>query len=177
MSDYYVGEIRLFCFDYAPQDFMPCNGQSLSISQYQALYTVIGTIYGGNGQTTFNLPDLRGRSPVAMGQLTGGATYQLGVQVGAETVTLSDAQMPTHAHTVSVATTTATQTSPGPAVVQGAVASSNVFYCNATQAGTTAALAGGSVESAGAGQPHANLQPTVALQYAICVNGLYPNFN
>jgi microcystin-dependent protein len=179
MSDYYTGEIRLFVFDYAPTDFLPCDGRLLAISQYQALYALIGTTYGGDGRVTFGIPDLRGRSPVAVGKPTDSPnTYVLGQAVGAEVVTVTEAQMPAHTHVVSVATGPANSMVPSSGVVQSTVSSGDFFYCNADQAGVAQVLATQTVStSGGAGQAHANMQPSIVLGYAICVNGLYPSSN
>jgi len=179
MSDYYIGEIRLFSFAYAPADFLPCDGRLLALSQYQALYALIGTTYGGDGRTSFGLPDLRGRSPVAVGKPTDSPnTYVLGHAVGSETVTVTEAQIPPHTHTVSMATGPATTTVPSQSVVQSTVPTGNVLYCNVSQPGTEQALALQTVSvSGGSGVPHANMQPSIVLGYAICVNGLYPSSN
>lgn len=179
MSDYYTGEIRLFAFAYAPEDFLPCDGRLLPVSQYQALYALIGTTYGGDGRTTFGIPDLRGRSPVAVGKPTDSPnTYVLGQAVGVETVTLTEAQMPAHTHTVSVATGPANTMVPSQTVVQSTVPSGDFFYCDANQAGNDQVLAGQTVSvSGGNGWAHENRQPSIALEYAICVNGLYPSSN
>ena len=179
MSDYYLGEIRLFAFDqYVTVNFLPCNGQLVGISQYQALFSLIGTTYGGDGRSTFGLPDLRGRSPVAIGQPPQSPnTYTLGVAVGAEVVALTAEQLPVHTHTVSVATVPATAMIPGPTVVQATVPSGDFLYCTATQAGTDQNFAGNAVSISNGGAPHANMQPSLVLQYAICVNGVYPQFN
>ncbi|MEN3746718.1 tail fiber protein [Sphingomonas sp. HF-S3] len=177
MSNYYVGEIRLLAFDqYTPVDFLPCDGRAVSISQYQALFSLIGTTYGGNGQTTFNLPDLRGRSPVSFGQTAGGTNYALGQSAGAETVTLTSAMVPAHTHTVSVTSNNATATIPTTGVAPGNVGS-NFYYCNESQAGTTLALEPTTIQPGGGlGQAHLNVQPSIALCYAIATGGLYPEF-
>jgi microcystin-dependent protein len=180
MSDFYLGEIRLLAFGaFTPVNFLPCNGQLVKIAEYQALYSLIGTTYGGDAVNTFGLPDLRGRSPVAIGTPPKSTNnYALGVAVGKETVAVTVAQTPPHVHTVSVATGPATTTIPGPSVVQSAVPPGSFFYCNANQAGTNQTLAVQTVGySAGNQAPHSNMQPSIVLQYAICVNGLYPQFN
>jgi microcystin-dependent protein len=179
MSDYYLGEIRLFAFgQFVTVDFLPCDGRLVSLSQYQALYALIGTTYGGDGVSTFGLPDLRGRSPVAIGQSPiSSNTYTLGHAVGAEVVSLTADQIPVHNHTVSVATVPATSMIPGPTVVQATVATGDFLYCNATQDGADQNFAANAVSTSAGGAPHENRQPTIVLQYAICVNGIYPQFN
>ena len=101
MEDEYIGVIKIFAGNFAPVNFFFCNGQELPISQYQTLYSIIGTTYGGNGTTTFKLPDLRGRVPLSAGSAPGASTYPLGNSGGTETVTLSISQMPTHNHSAN----------------------------------------------------------------------------
>ncbi len=178
MADFYVGEIRLFAFNqYAPANFLPCDGRPLLISDYQVLYSLIGTTYGGDGVTTFNLPDLRTRTPVHYGQLPGGSTYTLGQQAGVAQVTLTSATVPSHSHTVSVTKAPAVTTIPSGATAPANVGS-NFFYCNQTQAGVAVQTASDTVAvDGGSNQPHPNIQPSLVLAYAIAVNGLYPDFS
>ncbi len=178
MSDYYVGEIRLFAFSqYAPVGFLPCDGRVVAIASYQALYSIIGVTYGGDGRTTFGLPDLQGRSPVSFGQTVGGTNYVLAQTAGVETVTLTSAAVPAHTHTISVVNTAAVTMTPGPAMAPGNVGT-NFYYCNTSQTGTGFTLAADTITQSGGGnQPHLNIQPSLVLAYAIAVNGLYPNFN
>jgi len=172
-----MGEIRLLAFDqFAPVDFLPCDGRSLRVSEYQPLFSLIGTTYGGDGVQTFNLPDLRGRSPVNFGQITGGTNYALAAIAGVEQVTLTSAMVPSHNHTVSVTKTPATDMIPGSAVAPGDVGSS-FYYCNADQAGTNFTLNSSTIQVDGGGnQPHLNMQPSLVLAYVIAVKGLYPDF-
>lgn len=178
MADCFVGEIRLFAFDqYAPENFLPCDGRSLPISQYQVLYTLIGTTYGGDGVNTFNLPDLRTRAPVHYGQMAGGSAYTLGQQAGVAQVQLTSATVPGHSHIVSVTKAPATSTIPSGATAPGDVGN-NYYYCNQAQAGAAVQTAPQTVAVAGGGnQAHPNIQPSLVLAYAIAVNGLYPDFN
>lgn len=178
MADYYVGEIRLFAFDqYAPAPFLPCDGRSLRVSEYQILFSVIGTTYGGDGVSTFNLPDLRTRTPVHYGQMPGGSTYALGQQAGVAQVTLTSATVPSHSHTVSVTKASATTMTPDATTAPGNVGS-NFFYCNQAQAGTVVQVASETVEvGGGSNQPHPNIQPSLVLAYAIATTGLYPEFS
>jgi microcystin-dependent protein len=178
MAEYYIGEIRLLAFSqYAPANFLPCDGRAIPISQYQALFALIGTTYGGDGSTNFNLPDLRGRSPVCFGQLTGGTNYVLGQTAGAEQVTLTSATVPAHNHTISVNKAAATAMIPGPGNAPANVGA-NFYYCNESQAGTVLQTAPQTVASDGGGnQPHTNIQPSLVLSYVIAVNGLFPSFN
>src|SRR3954454_5741331 len=122
MSDPFIGELRLFGFNFAPRNWATCDGQLMSISQNTALFSLLGTQYGGNGQTTFALPDLRGRVPKHAGQGPGLSTYTIGQVGGTETQTLSASQMPAHTHAVAASTDDATTSQPGgkvPAAVGG----------------------------------------------------------
>ncbi|KJV09085.1 hypothetical protein VZ95_13680 [Elstera litoralis] len=178
MAEFYIGEIRLFAFDqYAPANFLPCDGRAVSVAEYQALFSLIGTTYGGNGTTNFNLPDLRGRTPVNFGQLTGGTNYALAQKAGVEEVQLTSATVPAHNHIVSVAKTPATGMLPSSGNAPGDV-TPNFYYCNEMQAGTLFQTASQTVQvDGGANQSHLNIQPSLVLSYAIAVNGLYPDFN
>lgn len=178
MADYYIGEIRLFAFDqYAPANFLPCDGRALSVSEYQALFSIIGTTYGGDGSKNFNLPDLRGRSPVHYGELTGGTNYVLSQTAGVVGVTVTSAAVPSHSHTISVTKTAATSMVPGAGNAPGNVGS-DFYYCNEAQAGTVLETNSQTVlPNGGYGQSHMNIQPSLALSYAIAVNGVYPDFN
>lgn len=178
MAEFYVGEIRLFAFDqYAPANFLPCDGRALRVADYQVLFSLIGTLYGGDGTTTFNLPDLRGRSPVNYGQLTGGSNYALAQAAGVEQVALTSATVPPHNHIVSVTKAAATAMIPATTNAPGDVGS-NFYYCKEAQAGTLFQTAAQTVAvDGGRNQPHLNIQPSLILSYAIAVNGLYPDFN
>lgn len=178
MAEYFIGEVRLFAFNqYAPVNFMPCDGRSLRIADYQALYSLIGTTYGGDGVTTFNLPDLRGRSPVHYGQLQGGSTYAIGAKVGVEQVQLTSATVPSHTHTVCVTKTAATTVTPS-ATVAPADVGGNFYYCTETQAGTVFQTNAETVSvDGGNNEPHPNIQPSLVLAYAMAVEGLYPDFS
>jgi microcystin-dependent protein len=178
MAEFYVGEIRLFAFDqYAPMNFLPCDGRALNISEYQVLFSLIGTTYGGDGTTNFKLPDLRGNSLVNFGQLTGGTSYALGQTAGVETVTLTSETVPAHSHVVSVTKAPATTMIPAADNAPGDVGA-NFYYCNESQAGAVLQVAPQTVAvDGGANQPHPNMQPSLVLTYAIAVNGIYPDFN
>lgn len=169
MSEAYLGEIRLFAGDYAPQDWHLCDGSLLQINQYQALYSLLGTTYGGDGVQSFALPDLRGRMIVGQGTSTAGIMYNRGQKAGAETVALTEANLPAHSHMVSASSDAATSNSPNNAVWANAV---NTSY---TTSGANVALAPAAVSTApGGGQPHQNCQPSVALTYIIALQGMYP---
>ena len=165
MSEPFVGEIRPFGFQFAPKGWAECNGQLLAISQNTALFSLLGTMYGGDGRTTFGLPDLRGRAAMHVGQ-----THPQGERGGAESVTLLTQQLPQHTHAAQCSNVAATQTGPtGKFWAQDA--SGNVVFNN-TDGATMAATA---VGSAGGGQPHQNMQPFLVVNYCIALQGIYPS--
>jgi microcystin-dependent protein len=170
----YIGTIIAWPISFAPRGWMFCQGQLLQIAQYTALYSLIGNIYGGDGRTTFALPDLRGRVPVGAGQYPGQSNYQIGQAGGSETVALTAAQMPAHTHAQPASTKAATVGQPGPSTVPGAYEKERGAYYNIyspqADANTTLAPAG----NTGGNQPHNNMQPYIALNYIICIEGLYP---
>ena len=173
MSEPFLGEIRLFAFPRIPNGWVPCNGQSLSIATYSALYAVIGTTYGGDGQQTFNAPDLRGRVPIGQGQGTGLPNYTLGQVGGEDQHTLIDAEMPSHSHALLSSTTAATSATPGP-TVHLATASANLLYAPAANAGPYEIMAA-CVNTAGNNLPHNNIMPTVVGNYCMAIAGIFPS--
>ncbi|WP_223585483.1 phage tail protein [Microbacterium sp. OVT16B] len=170
MSEYYIGEIRLFAGNFAPAGWAFCNGQLVSIAENETLYALIGTTYGGDGQTTFRLPDLQGRSAVHMGPRGGVGTYVIGQTGGAETVTLTSQQLPSHTHS-AVYSATAGGTSPTQA--RWAAQSSNAY----SDAASNATLAGNAISPAGGNLPHENMPPFVAVSYIIALYGIFPSQN
>lgn len=168
MAEPFLGEIRVFAGSYAPVGWELCAGQLLSISENEALYTLIGTIYGGNGVTTFGLPDLRGRVPVHQGSLPGGGTYVLGTPGGVEQVTLTANQLPAHSHTPR-ATAAPDRTTPGDAVwssqTTGAYQAAN----------PSTAMKSQTVQEVGGSLPHENMPPSLAVSYIIATNGIFPS--
>jgi len=174
MPDHYVGEIRLFGGNYAPPGWALCHGQSLEVSQYGALFSLIGTTYGGDGRISFKLPDLRGRLVCGTGQGTGLSDYAMGQTVGTGTVALTEPQLPPHAHTMIASTVAATAATP----------SGNVYAaCTDGYATYVAAGAPGNTEKdpnpgmlavSGGGGDHANIMPCLAMNYIIALDGLYP---
>jgi len=173
----YIGEIRMFAGNYAPQGWKFCNGELLNIaSDYEVLFALIGTTYGGDGRTNFRLPDLRLRVPIGVGQVPGSGQRLLGQQIGSDTVTLQPSDMPGHSHTINASTEDATTPTPGPGVTLAKT--SAVFYDSGVRsAPTKSALAAPAIVPAGNVQPtaHPNLMPTASMNYIICVNGLYPS--
>lgn len=176
MSDCYVGEIRMFGFNRQPIGWVACDGRLLPISEYQTLFQLLGVAYGGDGQTTFAVPDLRGRLPVHQGQGPGLGNYALGQTAGTETVTLLASQLPPHTHPLLATTAAATATAPGPTLVPAAVSGDN-FYVSSIAGNTAAAMGAQTVGVAGGSQPHENCMPTLAVQFCIAWAGLYPSQN
>jgi microcystin-dependent protein len=169
MSEPFLGEIRMTSFAFAPRGWAFCNGQLLAISQNQALFALLGTQYGGNGQTTFALPDLRGRVPVHPG-----ADVVQGQAGGATACTLTTAQLPVHSHTLYGSANQATTSNPAANVpAQRPRSGALVFGPTAN-----AALAAVSLQpAAGAGQPHENTQPYLAISFVIALQGIFPSRN
>lgn len=169
----YIGEIRLFGCTFAPNGWADCDGQLLPIADNDALFALIGTTYGGDGQTTFALPDLRGRVPLHQGSSPGLSTRVIGEMAGAESVTLSSTQMPSHTHTV--AATSAGATSTAPAGLLPAAVSGDTFYVTTAAGNTAAAMSAQAVQAAGGSQPHENCMPTLGVRYCIALFGIFPS--
>lgn len=168
MTEPYLGELRCFGFNYPPRGWAYCQGQLLPIAQNTALFSLLGTMYGGNGQTTFGLPDLRGRAPIGFGQGPGLSPRELGEVGGEEQVTLTAAQIPPHTHTVMGATDASTK-SPTNAV-PGVTAGGSSY----SSTPSTPMNAGMIPPSGGGNQPHDNISPYLATNWCIALEGLYP---
>jgi microcystin-dependent protein len=173
MSDSFIGEMRLFGFPRIPDGWLACSGQSLPIAQYDTLYAVIGTTYGGDGAQSFNLPDLRGRVPIGQGAGPSLPTYTLGQLAGQEGHTLVETEMPTHSHALLSSTTTATTATPA-ATVHLATSSSGNLYAPVMNAAPYAKMAA-CVTTAGKSIAHDNMMPTVVANYCICFVGIFPS--
>lgn len=173
MSQPYIGEIRMFGFGPrgAPTDWQACDGTLLPIAQYDALFALIGTTYGGDGQTTFAVPDLRGRVPVHQGQGPGLSNYVIGQKAGTEVVTVLPTQMPAHTHTAMASTAAATSVTPGPGLLPGTISGDNGYVA---APGTPVSMSAQSTSLAGGSQPHENCMPTLTVQYCIATVGVYP---
>jgi microcystin-dependent protein len=169
MSDPYVGEIRLFGGSFAPAGWMFCQGQLLPISENDALFTLIGTTYGGDGQSTFALPDLQGRVPIHQGQGPGLSSYTMGEMAGVEAVTLTTFQIPAHAHAFVATRSGGTSSN---AIGNVLASSPNVTELIADTPSTT--LPASSIGVAGGSQPHDNMAPTIAISYIISLFGIFP---
>lgn len=165
----FIGEIRPFGFSFPPQGWALCNGQLISISDYTALFAIIGTTYGGDGQNTFALPDLRGRMPVHRGP-----AIQIGQKAGVESVSLQTSHLPQHSHGVMASADLAGATAPA-SNVPGAKPRGGVDAYAAATALTP--LAAGGVTTAGASQAHNNLQPSLVVNFCIALEGIFPSRN
>lgn len=163
MSDQYVGEIRMFAGNYAPQGWALCNGQLLNISQYEVLYVLIGTTYGGDGRTTFALPDLRGRVPIHNNN-----AMPLGSLGGTEKVTLTTQQLPAHTHIASATTITGDVSSPA----NGVWAAINNYSDDTSK---LVSMSASGIAAAGGSQAHDNMMPSTAVSFIIALEGIFPS--
>ena len=170
MSDPYVAEIRIFPFNFAPRGWAMCNGQLLPISQNTALFSLLGTTYGGDGKTTFALPNLQGSAPMHWGQSSTGTYYDLGQQSGVEAVTLIQSELPNHPHQASAASDGG-QTSP----------TNNTWGTFAGRQpppmyvdGNPNVIMGNALSAAGGSNPHNNMQPYLTLNICIALQGIFP---
>jgi len=171
MSNPYIGEIRMFGGNFAPVGWAFCDGSLISISENDALFNLLGTTYGGDGQSTFGLPDLRGRLPVHQGQGPGiNQSYAIGELAGVETVTLTTQQIPIHNHTFVASSATATNPSPsGNVLATSATISSFLVDVAGPQLVSTA------VQGTGNNQPHDNMMPFLTVSYIISLYGIFPS--
>jgi microcystin-dependent protein len=170
MAQPYVGEIRMFAGSFAPNGWMLCQGQTLAISENDVLFQLIGTTYGGDGQETFNLPDLQSRVPIHMGTAKSGTTYQIGETGGVETVTLSTQQIPIHTHAPVASANIATQQPPTSNLLAQSTLAKMYIGDIADQP-----LAANTVQPAGGSQPHENLQPYLCINFIISLFGIFPS--
>lgn len=168
MSEPFLAEIRIMGFNFAPRGWALCDGQILPITQNQSLYSLLGTTYGGDGRTSFALPDLRSRTPISVGN-----GHQQGEKSGSETEQLSVTQMPQHGHALMGSSNAADTNNPSNSQL-GAV-TSNVY--NNTEAGNLVTLATNALANVGANQGHENMQPFIALNFCIALLGLFPSRN
>lgn len=164
----FIGQIQPFAFGITPKGWAQCAGQLLSIAQNQALFSLLGTTYGGNGTTTFGLPDLRGRVSAGQGQGSGLSNYPIGMMTGTETVTLTSNQLPQHGHAIAGSTGAANLDSPS-----GAVMASQAWSPSAPNQATNPL----NVLGAGGNAPHPNTQPTLAVNWCISLQGIFPSRN
>jgi microcystin-dependent protein len=174
VADPFLAEIRIFPFNFAPQEWAFCNGQVLPISQNTALFSLLGITFGGDGKSTFGLPNLQGNAPMQPGHGPGLSPRDLGELGGAATVTVPQSQVPSHTHSLQASAQNADLSGPGP---QYSLARSNPAFIYKQPAGAAApqplapGILGGAV---GGGQPHNNMQPYLTLNFCIALAGIYP---
>jgi microcystin-dependent protein len=170
MSEPFVGEIRMFAGDFAPRGWAFCDGQLLAVSQNDALFSLLGTIYGGDGRTTFGLPDMRGRIPLQQGTGPGLSPRRLGSKSGSEKETLTVNQLASHTHSFETNTQPATTANPA-----GKVLAQVLGYRLYRETTQDTSLAGGSIQNTGGSQSHTNLMPTLCVNFIIALFGIYPS--
>lgn len=173
MTQPFVGEIRLFPYNFAPDGWFDCDGGIYAISQYETLFDLIGTTYGGDGVNTFAVPDLRGRVPIHQGAGPGLSTYVLGQMAGTETVTLVPNQIPAHSHTLYAVDAAGSSGTPDATLQLGSV-SGDVLYTNDIGGLANVDMAATAVGPAGGSQPHDNTMPTLTARFCIAWAGVYP---
>jgi microcystin-dependent protein len=172
MSQPFTGEIRIWGCNFAPQGWAFCSGQVMPISQNAALFSLLGTNFGGNGTTTYCLPNLGATIPMAWGTSTTGATYEIGNTGGASIVRLTEAQVPPHSHALQANPRLADLADPSPD--NSLARATPLIYKQPSGAATPNALAQGAVGSAGGGQPHNNMMPVLTLNFCIALSGIFP---
>ena len=174
MAQPYVGEIRMFAGNFNPVGWAFCDGQLMPISENETLFQLIGTAYGGDGESTFALPNMQSRIPIHMGTSTTGTTYQLAEAAGVESVTLTVNQIPAHTHPMLVSTDPGTGTNPAGSVA-GALSPVSIYKANI--APPNVAMNANSVTPQGGSQPHDNMHPFLCINYIISMFGLFPRFS
>jgi microcystin-dependent protein len=179
MSNLFVGQIVMAGFNFAPRGTAMCDGQLLSISQNTALFSLLGTFYGGDGRSTFALPNLQGSVPVHQGQGPGLSLYEIGQSGGASSITLYTAELPNHSHLFSVNTNAATAASPSGATMPARPTAANASAYAVSQSGypALAAQTMNTLATSGGGAAHNNMMPTLFITFVIVLQGVYPARN
>ncbi len=172
MAQPYLGEIRMFAGNFEPAGWMYCWGQLLPISEYETLFNLIGTTYGGDGESTFGLPDLRGRVPIHFGTSSSGVTYQISESLGVEAVTLTVQQMPNHTHPLVATNDPGAATSPTNMIPAAANVATNLPYGTDNPLGQWPPS---SIDTQGGSQPHTNFQPYLCVNFIISLYGIWPS--
>lgn len=173
----FIGEIIMAGFNFAPRYYLFCNGQLLSIATNTALFSILGTTYGGNGTTTFGLPNLQSRAALSQGQGPGLSSYTLGQTSGVETVTLTTSQIPAHSHAVNANNGDGTTSVPTNNFFAGPSADRDLSAYNAALTGSTVNMNSGAVSLSGSGGAHNNLMPYLAINFCIATQGIFPSRN
>jgi microcystin-dependent protein len=172
MADPFVAEIRIFPFNFAPTGWATCDGQLLPLSQNTALFSLLGTTYGGNGESNFALPDLQGNAPMHPDQGPGLSLHDLGESAGSETVTLLESEIPAHGHGLVAAANLSTTAVASPGVGLGRSRGANLYQSNVAQNLTAM---GAMIAPTGGDQPHNNMQPYLTLNFCIALQGVFPS--
>jgi microcystin-dependent protein len=172
MADPFVAEIRIFPFNFAPKGWAWCDGQLLPLSQNTALFSLLGTTYGGNGKSNFALPDLQGRAPMHPGQGPGLSLHDLGETGGSETVTLLESEIPAHSHALRATTEDGTQGTFQAGVTLAASINGQLYQTNTSQ--NLVFMSPNSLTPAGGDQPHNNMQPYLTFYFCISLQGVFP---
>lgn len=177
-QDAFIGEMMLFAGNFCPRGYAKAEGQLLAISQYQALFSLLGTVYGGDGRTTFGLPDLRGRTVVSVGKGPGLSTYRNGQKVGSETNTLTVPNLPAHNHLMNTTKDIAANGGPGGKYLgaMGNRGTAGPFVYSETREDKNT-LATDAISNTGSNTPVNNIQPTLAMQWCVALEGIYPSRN
>ena len=173
MANPFLAEIRIFGCNFAPSGWAFCNGQVLPLSQNTALFSLLGTTYGGDGKSNFALPNMQGNAPMFYGQGPGLSLHDIGETGGSDTVSLLESEMPGHTHTLQASAHDATLNSPAPTVALGRSNPSQI-YKQPTGAGTPVFMSSSTVAPAGGDQPHNNLMPYLTINFCIALQGVYP---
>ncbi len=173
MSEPFVGEVRIFAGNFAPRGWAFCDGQLLAVSQNDALFSLLGTIYGGDGRTTFGLPDLRGRIPIHAGTGPGMSPRRLGAKAGEEKVTVTVNQLPSHTHGMQASSDSGSVASPTGATV-GRTTNFDLYRAGGVP---TADMAGAAISNVGGSRSHTNLQPFLCVHFIVALFGIYPSRN
>jgi len=171
MAQPYVGEIRMFAGNFPPVGWLFCEGQQLSIAENEVLFQLIGTTYGGDGQETFNIPNLASRVPIHMGTGPDGTTYQIGEMAGTEQETLTVQQIPNHTHPLTASTQPGNEVTPGGNVLAQTPLSITPYIQDAP----SLQLNAGAIAPAGGSQPHENTQPFLVINFIISLFGIFPS--
>lgn len=181
MSQPFIGQIRMWGFDFTPRGYAQCSGQLLPIAQNQALFSLLGTTYGGNGQTTFALPNLRGRTPVGSASSVDAGWQppqtQLGEVSGVESVTLLQSNLPVHNHTAQASSNTGNNRIPSNRVYATSTHPVTALPLYAPSSGPLVSMSPQSVNPTGGSQPHSNMQPYLTINFCIALQGIFPSRN
>jgi microcystin-dependent protein len=169
--DQFLAEIRIFGFNFAPQGWATCDGQLMPISQNTALFSLLGTMYGGDGKSTFALPNLNGAAPMAPGAGPDGTTYYQGQEEGSASVSLILSELPVHTHSLSVSTRNASEKNPQ----NQALAVGQGIGMYGPNSGSTTSMAAEALAISGGSLPHNNMQPSAVLNFCIALQGIYPS--